>query len=380
LREEERAYWLAWNFVPGVGPILIQRVQQHFGNLAEAWKASPSNLREIEGFGVKLIERVEEARSRIIPEQLFIEHTQKNPNFWTLGDSEYPQLLREIPNPPPILYYKGQVKQEENQGITPMVAIVGTRDHTEHGKRWTRKISRGLAKHGFTIVSGMAAGIDGEAHTSCLDAGGRTIAVVGTGVDVIYPRNHTQLYERIQENGLVLSEYPAGTQPHRNNFPPRNRIIAALSRSILVMEAPERSGALITAKYGNEFKRDVYSLPNSPDNIKSRGCLRLIHDGAEIIITEDELLTRLGAKIKVEQKTNIVAEKKVQETAEKVTEIPGLEPELMEVMEAIATEPTSFDVIVQKTGKEVGFISSSLLQLELLGLVSQLPGMRYQRC
>ncbi|MBR8827385.1 MAG: DNA-processing protein DprA [Gomphosphaeria aponina SAG 52.96 = DSM 107014] len=372
MNNNERAYWLAWSLIPGVGSLTLKRIQKHFHTLAEAWAASPRNLAEIEGIGEKMVKRIMEVRSQIDPEKLLEEHQQKNPHFWTPVDPEYPQLLREIPNPPAILYYQGQVKLEENQGITPMIAIVGTREHTEHGKRWTRKISVALAQHNFTVVSGMAAGIDGIAHRSCLDAGGRTIAVVGTGLDVVYPREHAKLYEQIQEQGLILSEYPAGTQPHRHNFPQRNRIIAALSQGILVMEAPEKSGALITARYGKEFSREVYSLPNSPDNLKSRGCLRLLHDGAEIIIEEGELLKKLGATQKLELKEELSSQPNPIESLK-------LAPDLAEVMGAIASSPIPFDLIVQQTGKEAGIVSSILLQLELLGLISQLPGMRYQR-
>lgn len=278
---EERAYWLAWSQVPGVGPVLLKRVQQHFGMLAEAWTAPTRAIAEIDGFGSRLVDAVSETRSRLNPEQFFEQHLQKNPHFWTPADPDYPRLLLEIPSPPPVLYYRGKVELSENQGFTPLIGIVGTRSPTNHGRRWTHNISTALAQHGFTVISGMAAGIDGEAHRACLDAGGRTLAVLGTGVDIIYPSSHQKLYEQIQQQGLILSEYPTGTKPDRGNFPPRNRIIAGLSRAVLVMEAPEKSGSLITAKYATEFDRDVYSLPNSPDVEQAKGCLRLIHRGAE---------------------------------------------------------------------------------------------------
>jgi DNA processing protein len=167
-------------------------------------------------------------------------------------------LLIEIATPPPLLYFRGEVELAENLGETPLVAIVGTRQPSEYGIRWTRQISTALAKNGFTVVSGLAEGIDTETHTAALKAGGRTIAVLGTGVDVIYPAKNQQLYKQILSAGLVLSEYPAKTPPDRTQFPRRNRIIAGLSRAVLVMEAPLKSGALITANYANEFGRDVY--------------------------------------------------------------------------------------------------------------------------
>ena len=383
---EERVFWLAWSQVSGVGPILLKRLQQHFISLSAAWEASPNQLREVEGFGNKTVQAVVEKRSKIDPEKLLKQHLEKNPNFWTPADAEYPRLLLETPNPPPVLYYQGKPQLSENQGITPTIAIVGTRSLSEYGKRWTRKISNALAKQGFTIVSGMAEGIDTEAHDACLEVGGRTLAVLGTGVDVVYPPSNRRLYDRILENGLVLSEYPAGTQPHRTSFPPRNRIIAGLSRAVLVMEAPTKSGALITADVANEIKRDVYVLTARLDDYKSHGCLNLLNKGATAIPIElDQLLTMLGAKPvaknedfsslplfnqpQINQPTNLNQPK-----------IPDLEPDLKQVFQNLTTEPLSFDLIVQQSGLAASVVSSALLQLELMGLVTQLPGMRYQKC
>ncbi|AOY80392.1 DNA-processing protein DprA [Moorena producens JHB] len=368
-KEEEGAYWLAWSEVPGIGSVLLQRLQQQFGTLAEAWKASASELGAVEGFGVRLIERVVKMRGQTNPQQLLEQHLVKNPCFWTPADQEYPRLLQEIPSPPATLYYSGLVDLRENYGSKPIVGIVGTRNPTEYGKRWTRKISATLAKHGFTVVSGMAVGIDTQAHRGCLEAGGRTIAVLGTGLDVVYPLSNSYLYKQIQERGLILSEYPASTKPARSNFPQRNRIIAGLSRAVLVMEAPNKSGALITARLANEFCRDVYALPGSLDNPNSIGCLGLLNRGAHVILSEGHLLEMLGAIPELDPHSAI----------EKPLPVPTLEPELAKVLDAIAFEPTSFDIIVQQAALEAGSVSSALLQLELMGLVSQAPGMRYRR-
>jgi len=372
----ERAYWLAWSKIPRLGPVLVYRIWQHFGSLEEAWTVPATALAEVEGLGGKLVDAVVQGRSRINPEELLAQHREENPCFWTPADEEYPRLLLEIPSPPSVLYYQGQTELLENQGITPAIAIVGTRSPTEHGRRWTRKISGILAKSGFVIVSGLAAGIDGEAHQGCLEVGGRTIAVLGTGVDRVYPWRHQELFEIISQQGLLLSEYAVGTKPDRGNFPARNRIIAGLSRAVLIMEAPEKSGALITARYGNEFGRDVYALPHSPDNLQYHGCLKLLRNGAGMIVGEEELLSMLGAIPALDNKDwNVAQEKKVE-----VKSLPDLSPELMRVIKAIAHEPTSFDVIVTNTGITASSVSAALVQLELLGLVSQLPGMRYQRC
>jgi DNA processing protein len=354
--------------------VLLRRLQQHFGTLAEAWNASAAQLQQVEGFGYQLAGVVVAARSHINPEHVLEQHTAKNPHFWTPADADYPRLLLEIPSPPPVLYYRGQVQNEENQGITPMVGIVGTREPTEYGKRWTRKISTALARHGFTVVSGMAAGIDTEAHLGCLEVGGRTLAVLGTGVDLVYPPRNRNLYEQIQQQGLVLSEYPAGTQPNRVHFPQRNRIIAGLSRAVLVMEAPSKSGALITAHQANDFCRDVYVLPGRLDDEQSKGCLGLLSRGAHVILNEGHLLEMLGAIPELDSVVHLPLFAQEQPTA-----VPQLEPELAKVLQALTSEPTPFDLIMQQAGLEAGSVSSALLQLELMGLASQLPGMRYRR-
>jgi DNA processing protein len=372
---EDRYYWLAWSQINGVGPVLLKRIQQHFETLENAWKASERALLQVNGLGSKLITNILTQRSQLNPQLLLEEHSRQNPHFWTPADADYPRLLWEIPSPPPVLYYRGQVKMSENQGQIPGIAIVGTRFPTEHGKRWTKKISMGLAKSDFTVISGLAAGIDGQAHRSCLEAGGRTIAVLGTGLDLVYPPQNRQLFEEIAEKGLILSEYPVGTKPDRGNFPARNRIIAGLSRAILVMEAPEKSGSLITARYANEFCRDVYTLPNSPDVAEAKGCLTLIHNGAEVILSEETLLETLGAIPKLD----ITPVLSLLESLQSVESLPDLDPIPLKILQAVPRSPTPFDTIIQNTGLSTGEVSAGLLQLELMGLVSQIPGMRYQR-
>ncbi len=381
---EERAYWLAWSQINGIGPILLQRLHQHFNSLAEAWTAKPVDLMRVEGLGKQIIETILQERTQLNPEEFIEKHLIKNPCFWTPADPDYPRLLLEISNPPPVLYYRGLVDVKENQGITPTVAIVGTRSPSEYGRRWTRKISTALAKSGFTVVSGLAAGIDTEAHTSCLEAGGRTLAVFGTGVDIVYPKPNERLCDRVLQQGLAISEYPAGTQPNKTNFPRRNRIIAGLSRATIVIEAPQKSGALITAYQANDFCRDVYVLTARLDDERSFGCLELLSKGAHPILpssdrllSEDRLLEMLGALPKLDYAEQLSLFP-LNPTVEK--QGPPLEPELAKVLSAIESGPSSFDTIVEAAGLEAGTVSSILLQLELLGLVSQLPGMRYQRC
>lgn len=376
----ERAYWLAWSRVPGVGPVLLNRLEQRFGTLTQAWQASLQDLQATEGIGPRILETITAARSQRDPEQELHQHQQANPNFWTPADPGYPRLLREIPDPPPVLYYQGKVEPAENQGLTPVIAIVGTRDPSDYGKRWTCRVAAALAQKGFTIISGLAEGIDTQAHRACLETGGRTIAVLGTGLDVRYPPRNQGLHQQILLQGLVLSEHPLGTQPSRAYFPRRNRIIAGLSRAVLIMEAPSKSGALITAHLANDYNRDVYVLPGSLDNPRALGCLGLVSRGAQIILSEGHLLEMLGAMPQLDslksQTTLFSAPPPIQ--------LPSLAPELEQVFQALVqsqqlgSEPTPFDLIVQNTNLQPGRVSGALLQLELLGRVNQLPGMHYQ--
>ncbi len=374
---QERMYWLAWSRISGLGPVLLRRLEQNLGSLEIAWKANAVELGKVEGFGYKTVNRVIEERSRINPENLYLQHEKENPLFWSPADVDYPRLLLEIPSPPPLLYYRGEIEKSENLGQKPLIGIVGTRKPTEYGVRWTRKITTLLAKNGFTIVSGMAEGIDSETHTAAMKAGTRTIAVVGTGVDIVYPAQNKGLYKEILVNGLVLSEYPGKTTPDRSHFPARNRIIAGLSRAVLVMEAPIKSGALITARYANEFGRDVYVLPGRIDDEESQGCLKLLSQGANPILHElDELLKSLGA-IPDYNSSNRVENSPVYK--QQTLPLTDLSPELEKIINVITGETLTFDLIVKETGMTAANVSAALLELELMGFVSQLPGMRYQR-
>lgn len=380
----ERAYWLAWSHIPGIGPITLKRLQEHFGRLSLAWEAAPQALQKIDGLGLQTVETIAVSRALLNPEKLLHEHEQKNPGFWTPADPGYPRLLLEIPDPPPMLYYRGNIQSVENRQLAAAIAIVGTREPTDYGKRWTRKISAALAQKGLTIVSGLAEGIDAEAHRSCLEAGGQTLAVLGTGVDVVYPQRNKQLYQQILSQGLILSEHPAGTQPERVYFPRRNRVIAGLSRAVLVMEAPIKSGALITARLANDYCRDVYVLPGSLDNPRAVGCLGLASRGAQLILSEGHLLEMIGAipSLAQSQPSQSIPSTEI---LQHPRQLPVLEPQLEQTLQTLIKlckdldqGSVPFDLIVQTTTLGAGAVSGALLQLELLGLVSQLPGMRYQ--
>lgn len=370
----DAAYWLAWAQLPGIGPVLLKRLHHHFGSLAAAWQADPQELLAIEGIGAQLQSRVVQSRQRVDPQALLDQQQAQPERWWTPAHPDYPRLLFEIADPPPLLYYRGVVDEAEVRGQRSAIALVGTRSPSDYGRRWTRRLSAALARQGFTVVSGLADGIDTDAHESCLEAGGRTVAVMGTGVDVVYPYRNRSLYHQIAKHGLILSEYSPGTSANRAHFPQRNRIVAGLCRAVIVLEAPVRSGALITARLANEYGRDVYVLPGSLDNERALGCLGLINSGAQVILSEGHLLEMLGGM------PSLDPVQPVQTELFAAPPPPDLEPGLQQVLAVITPEAAPFDLIVQQAALPPGTVSSALLQLELLGLVTQQPGMRYQRC
>lgn len=360
----EKAFWYIWAQIPGMGAILQKRLALHFETLAAAWEASPEVLQQVEGIGPKLAWAIAEQRPRLQPETV---HPHEAP-FITPADAAYPELLYEIPDPPPVLYYQGDLKLLAACQLRPAVGIVGTRNPSEYGRRWTRRLTKALCGNELPIISGLAAGIDREAHQSCLEAHGDTIAVLGTGVDVVYPYRNRELHQAIAQSGLLLSEHPPGTSPDRAHFPRRNRIIAGLSRAILVTEAPSKSGALITANLANDYGRDVFVVPGSLDNSRCHGCLGLVDQGAHLVLGENTLLTALGSMPPIAP------------NEPQPIPLPNLEPHLLQVFQIVPGEALSLDSIVQRASMPTGDVLSALVQLELMGLVTHLPGMQYQRC
>jgi DNA processing protein len=404
----DRQYWLAWSQISGVGPILLKRLQQQFGQLAIAWEADCDTLRTVDGIGEKLSQSIVTQRAKIAPDELFASYTDANPWLITPADPEYPQYLWEIADPPPLLHYRGNLGLLQSVADRQAIALVGTRDITDYGKRWTQRLSASLSGLGWTIVSGMAAGVDTEAHQSCLAAGGRTIAVLGTGVDLVYPSTNRSLYQRIGETGLLLSEYADGTPADRRHFPARNRIVAGLSRATIVLEAGLTSGALITARLAHDHGREVYALAGSLDNPQAAGGLKLISEGAKIIISESSLLTSLGTINHLNQldlfatsstssastssastssaSTSSAALPDPTLTSARTNAPPialptPLPANLQALWQVIATscEPIVLDAIVDRTGLPTGDVLGGLLELELMGIVQQDAGMRYLR-
>jgi DNA processing protein len=362
----ERAYWLAWTQVAGIGAVTIKRIWQAFGSLEQAWHLAPTQLAQVQGIGQQTLESIKTTRQTINPLDFYQSHLIQNPSFYVPIDKDYPPLLNEIPDPPPLLYHQGTSTNWQN---TPAIAIVGTRHPTKYGKTWAYQLAKSLAQAGFIVVSGMAEGIDAEAHRGCLDGNGQTIAVLGTSLDKIYPSHHRQLFSQICANGLVLSEYPHATITDKSSFPRRNRIIAGLCRATLVIEAPDKSGALITAHQANDYGREVYALPNSIEVREARGCLELIAKGAGVILGIDELLTALGTLPQMDQPPPPMAKLP-----------PVINDRLqLQIYNIFPSEGTiNFDTIAEKVAIPTGELSATLLQMELLGLVESCGAMNYK--
>jgi DNA processing protein len=312
----------------------------------------------------------------VCPAELLTAQERRHPNFWTPADREYPALLFEITDPPPLLYYRGRPELALALQTMPSVAIVGTRTPSDYGQRWTRRLVQQLVAQDVVIVSGLATGIDREAHSQTLEGGGRTIAVIGTGVDQAYPWSNRHLQQRIAQEGLLLSEYENGTPPDRTHFPRRNRIIAGLSRIVAVTEAPLRSGALITARLANDYGREVFALPGGLDNPSSLGCLDLIRQGAQVIMDETTLIKELG---KIPQLDPTQPAAIGYGNSLPLFSSAPISADLQEVLAVIDQVPMTVDQIALKVEKNTSELLSSLAQLELLGLLTLLPGMRYQR-
>ncbi len=292
----------------------------------------------------------------------------------TPGDAGYPALLREIPRPPPQLFIRGAVAALS----LPQLAIVGSRNATPAGAETARDFASHLAARGFCITSGLAEGIDAAAHRGALAVGGRTVAVCGTGPDIVYPRHHESLAaEIIATGGAIVSEFAPGTAVHRGNFPRRNRLISGLAVGTLVVEAGVRSGALITARHALEQGRDVFAIPGSIHNPVARGCHRLIRNGAKLVETAADIVEELGGLLAMLGMDD--APERAESTPE-ATDCPVENAaEYAGLLAAMAWDPVDADTLVARSGLTIGDVSSMLLLLEMQGSVRALSGGRYQR-
>jgi len=349
--------------VGGVGPRLRMRLLERFGSYRAVLQAGRSELEAVPGVGPKLAERIAAAHQEVNV-QAEIELCQRHGIRILAGDSpEYPRLLREIVDPPGVLFVRGELQPQDGLAV----AMVGTRHATPYGLRQAERLAAGLARAGLTIVSGLARGIDAAAHRGALAAGGRTLAVLAGGVLNIFPPEHCGLAEQVAAQGALLSEAPAGmAESLRGLFPQRNRLISGLSLGVIVVEAPERSGALITARHAMEQGREVFAVPGSIESRTSRGCHRLIQDGARLVQSVDDVLEELGPLVEGVARPQ---GEPIRHPAEL-----QLNDQEQRVLAAVETEPTPIDQVVARSGLPVARVLSTLSVLEMRRLVRRVSG------
>lgn len=357
---EDKAYFLAFARVRGVGPARLRKLRERFDTLASAWKA-PNQELHASGLDEKTVASLVETRKFVDPEKELVNLEKSGSRAITWDDAEYPNLLREVDNPPCVLWINGAFVDRDALAV----AIVGTRGPSMYGKDVAAKFATQLAENGISVVSGLARGIDATAHEAALQAGGRTIAVLGSGVDVIYPPENRRLASQIQERGAVISEYPLGTKPDAMNFPPRNRIISGLSLAVLVVEADEKSGALITTGYAAEQGRDVFSIPGNIFSKTSRGTNKLIQQGAKLVTRIEDILDDLNLGM-------------VASHAEAQSTIPIGDSETEQaILAALSGEPVQIDDLIRQTKISADEINTALTLLELKGFVRRTLGNSY---
>lgn len=353
--------------VPGVGPRMRRLLLERFGTAEAALAAAPSEWRTVPGVGPKLAEHLAAAPCRSEVEAEIDFCRQHAIAILTEADPDYPGVLREIPDPPGVLFCRGRLQPQDALGI----GIVGTRHATPYGLRQAERLAGSLSRAGLTILSGLARGIDAAAHRGALEAGGRTIAVLGSGVLNIYPPEHAELASQIEAHGAVLSEAAPRAVPHGGMFPQRNRIISGMSLGILVIEAGDRSGALITARHAMEQGREVFALPGRVDDRTSRGCHRLIRDGARLVESADDILEELGPLFAAAPREDGPP---IHHPAELL-----LNEQEQQVLAAIPSEATSIDDVVRTSGLPIAQVLSTLSVLEMRRLVRRLSGTTVQR-
>lgn len=363
---DRRAY-LTLSLIPGIGPKLMTALLDEFDEPAAVLDAEPARLKSVPGVGTKLASQIALARENInVDEQLALcrDHQIRIIHF---AEPDYPQPLAEIHDPPPILFVHGELKEEDSLAIS----IVGSRHATNYGRRVAEQLARGLAMAGYTIVSGMARGIDAAAHRGALAAGGRTIAVLGSGVLNIYPPEHAELAIEIRKSGAVVSEVVPHRAPKSGAFPQRNRIVTGLSLGTIVVEAAHRSGALISARLANEQGREVFAVPGPIDSRMSKGCHRLIRDGAKLVESVDDVLEELGPLIKP---LTTDAGQSVHHPAEL-----QLNEQEQQILQAIEVQPTDIGEIAEATGLPVTRVLSTISVLEIRRLIRRHGGSAVSR-
>lgn len=352
-------YWLGFNITKGLGPARIRALIDHFGDPQRIWQATEPELIQV-GLDKRSRKSLLAVRDTVDLDLVLQRVQDLNVTLYHWQQTEYPVRLRDVIDSPPLLYSRGEIVEDDQWAV----ALVGTRNPTRYGRDVARELASELARNGVTIVSGLARGIDTVAHQAALDVGGRTLAVMGCGVDVIYPPENRKLASAIVEQGGVISDYPLGTKPDARNFPPRNRIISGLSLATVVIEAGARSGALITADFAAEHGRDVFAVPGSIYSKQSAGPNRLIRAGATPVLSVDDILNELDLRVATEHKA--AREKLPTTEIEKV------------LIECLRAEPLHADELSILAGMPIAETTSTLTMLELKGYVRNLGGMQYE--
>jgi len=356
-----REYWLGLHLVPGLGSVSQQRLLQAFGSPENIFRVSEHELSKVENIGSKKAHMIKIFDIRSSVERELKLMSRKEINYITRDDTDYPNHLKNIFDAPNVLYIRGKWTAKDNYSIS----IVGSRKASLYGKVAAQRLAKDLAKEGITIISGMARGIDTIAHKGALSGKGRTVAVLGSGLDVIYPPENKNLMSKICQQGAVFSEFPLGTKPLRQNFPMRNRIIAGLSLGTVVIEAGIKSGALITAYQALDQGKEIFAVPGNINSLTSKGTNCLIKKGAKLVESITDIIEELQSKLKpLINISNPIKEKK--------EEIRTIAEDIL--LQHLSFEPQHIDALVAKSGISAQKISSILLQLEVDEIVKQLPG------
>ncbi len=355
MSEQQLGLWLALHKTPGIGPRKFAAILKNFPDLGKFFALSKNELQELR-LEDQTISAIVAPCWKIIEKEIAWSNQNQN-HIITLQHQDYPALLKEISDPPPILYAKGDIKLLHRAQI----AIVGARKATQHGSQTAYQFAEALGKNGFIITSGLALGIDSASHRGALDNNQLTIAVLGTGLGHIYPRQNRSIFDKIATNGLIISEFPISQGPRPQNFPRRNRVISGLSQGILVVEAALKSGSLITARLALEQGRDVFAVPGSIHNPLAKGCHKLIKEGAKLVETLADILPELPPI------------KTTQEPA-----LPPLKQHEQMLLEHVDFHPTTTDLIIHRCDDDTKIVTGNLIRLELKGYIMAMPG-GYQR-
>jgi len=372
---------LAMSLVPGLGPRLTAALLRHFGSAGAVRRAAANQLRQVPQIGAKLSEDFAAALAAVDVDAEIALLERHDTTVIALGDPGYPAALAQVPAPPPLLYVSGSLTAADARAI----AIVGSRGCTTYGRRVTERLAAGLARAGYTVVSGLARGIDGVGHRAALQAGGRTIAVLAGGLSRVYPPEHTDLAAEVKQAGALLSEAPMATEPLAALFPPRNRIISGLSQGVIVVEASERSGTLITARHAAEQGREVFAVPGPVDSPTSAGCLHLIREGATLIRGVDDVLEALSASAPITARKlgQALPDAEESQAQPDLPQPPAPPPELegvgRRVWDFLADAPRHVDAMAQELGVAVPELSRTLMLLEMKKVIRRLPGNQYER-